>query len=347
MLAFLACRMFLGVCGIAFLVYSAATDAPPPDPNNPDPTMFAAAWLAYWKFYTVRIGQISKYTMYCKQSVLTFQPKKHWTLALCTLFFVVASLYSYWLSRREKTPHIIQSDNELNLEIDSRTEPLDSIGDITTDDEGGVVELSNGVVDSPAPTEGEEATDRQRFEAAEMLNDRMAPGASYHDRFRRRRPLRVLVSFGELCLWLGYETVWAASIFLSITFWIFIGLGCLPHKGCQNVPSHYWIGQLLNILFIAVEITLNKLPFIPTHSVWTLCYCILWLIFSTLLYVVTGEWVYPTENPHRGQLRAAFTFWPGWIVLNVVAFFIGLMIEWAIARIFPSKHSVMKPVASS
>lgn len=267
--------------------------------------------------------------------------EKHWTLALGTLYFACASLYSYWLRKQEMHPQVTQQEHELSLEVEAQTQPLEAVGELTEDDESEVELQDDGV----APAErnnGADEADRRRAEAANALNHRLRNRLDQQDSYHRSH-MRIKVSFGELCLWLGYETIWAASIFLSITFWVFVGLGCLPHKGCQNVPGNFWAGQILNILFIGSELALNKLPFIPTHSVWTLCYCFLWLIFSTMLFLLTGQWFYPTEDPHRGQLRAAFTFWPGWIVLNVVSFMLGLLIEWVVARIFPSKHTFMTP----
>jgi hypothetical protein len=148
-----------------------------------------------------------------------------------------------------------------------------------------------------------------------------------------------VVSFGELCVWFTYETVWAASIFLACTFWVLMGLGCLPHKSCKKVEAHFWIAQVLNLAFIGTEMFLNKMPFIPMHSIITFGYCLLWLIFSTLLWFVTGQWVYPQSQAH-GTLWSALTFWPGWIALNVVSFFFALLIEWGISRFIPAKHSM-------
>ena len=159
-----------------------------------------------------------------------------------------------------------------------------------------------------------------------------------HNSQAHHRTHRV-VSFGELCVWFTYETVWAASIFLACTFWVLMGLGCLPHKSCRKVEPHFWIAHALNLVFIGTEMFLNKMPFIPMHSIITFGYCLLWLIFSTLLWFVTGQWVYPQSQGH-GTLWSAFTFWPGWIALNVVSFFMALLIEWALARVFPNKHSL-------
>lgn len=168
-----------------------------------------------------------------------------------------------------------------------------------------------------------------------------SPRSHLHHGHRRR------ISLGELCLWLMYQTVWAAAIFCASTFWIFIGIGCLPRKGCTSVAANFWIAQVINLAFITMEMSFNKLPFIPFHSVLTLGYCVLWLVFSAILWSVTGNWMYPRSSTH-GQLYSAVTFWPGWIFLNVGAFFVGLGIEWALSHwIFPNKHSIKDPLDAS
>lgn len=160
-----------------------------------------------------------------------------------------------------------------------------------------------------------------------------ASGNRHHGHRRKISPV-------ELCLWLMYQTVWAAAIFCACTFWVFIGIGCLPRKGCTSVATNFWIAQVINVAFIAMELIFNKLPFVPFHSVLTLGYCVLWLVFSAILWSVTGNWIYPRSASH-GQLYSAVTFWPGWIFLNVGAFFVGLGLEWALAHwIFPTKHSI-------
>lgn len=161
----------------------------------------------------------------------------------------------------------------------------------------------------------------------------VSPEGTHHSHRRK-------ISLGELCLWLMYQTVWAAAIFCACTFWIFIGIGCLPRKGCTSVARNFWFANIINLAFIVMEIFFNKLPFIPFHSVLTLGYCVLWLVFSAILWSVTGNWIYPRSASH-GQLYSAVTFWPGWIILNVGAFFVGLGVEWALTRwVIPNKHSV-------
>jgi hypothetical protein len=282
---FSAIRFALAFVGSIFLIFSMATDKPPPPPQ--DPAHFAQGWFSYWKFYS------------------------HWTLALCTLYCAMASMFSYALWKHEKNPMRRELGQQHfnwapDVQVAHPHQARRSDLDLSSDLQSVALEEA-AVAEAPEPV---------------------------HRRQHHRR-----ISFSELCLWFLYQTVWAAAIFCACTFWLFIGIGCLPRKGCTDVNSKFWMAQTLNLLFLVTELSLNKLPFIPFHSILTLAYCVLWLIFSAILYFVTGQWVYPKSATH-GQLYAAITFWPGWIALNVACFFIGFSVEWFLSKFFPTKHSI-------
>lgn len=281
-------RITLAIIGSIFLLVSMVTDKPPPRPEGN--TNFAFGWFSYWKFYS------------------------HWTLALCTLYCVFASMLSYALWKKEKNPLRRDSAQRFNWEME--------------------VQVARPHVEE-SREEGHErrvSLDERRLS---LESPRSRHGHGHHRHHRR-------ISFSELCLWFFYQTVWAAAIFCAFTYWFFIGLGCLSRNGCKEVSSKFWIAQVLNLLFVVTEIVLNKLPFLPFHSILSLAYCVLWLIFSAILFFVTGQWVYP-QNPTHSQLYSAFTFWPGWILLNVVSFFVGFGVEWALSRCITTKHSLQNP----
>jgi len=92
------------------------------------------------------------------------------------------------------------------------------------------------------------------------------------------------MNLGEKLVWILFEVSSTTALFIALAYWGLIYDGTVD----AGVVSE----NGLNVVFVIVEVLLNKLDLLPSHCIFPLLAVFLYMIFSWVWYSASGVWIY-------------------------------------------------------
>jgi hypothetical protein len=137
----------------------------------------------------------------------------------------------------------------------------------------------------------------------------------------------------EILTWVLLETVSSAQLVICVAYWVAI---ICVRAGAIDVAYYTTFIQgtahAAGLVFMVGEMMLGSRRWVMSHSVFVLCYVLLWIVAAFFLYVGTGMFTYVIQDPTYVPLVVACAFYPGFVCVYFVAYCLMFCVDRLIGR---------------